>query len=174
MSDFDEIIVHHLEDSTSFDDQNTVSYRVVGSVDGISINKKNDGFCRVDLILKSTAADGGSRVEEEKVLQTSVVSFHFSKESSKIRSASWCVLKDHMGSSSRNSNCGSVNGGRSESTGKESLESQTVYPSVVSLDPTLTTDSKYIGNTGALGGNQEYRSSGQQAEPKIENPGMDI
>jgi hypothetical protein len=145
-------MVHRLEDCTGFDAQNAVSYRVVGSVDGISINNKNDGFCRVDLILKSTAADGG---EEEKVLQTSVVSFHFSKEFSKIRSASWCVLKDHMSSSSRNSPCGSVNGGRSESTGKESLESQTVYPSVVSLDPTLTTDSKYTGNNGALGGNQK-------------------
>jgi len=109
------------------------SYKVTGSSEAIAFNKDGTGFAKVNLLFTSGSENRPRDTHEnEKVLLPSVVSFGFPQGSHKISSVAWCVLKD---SSRSCSNCGSVmSGGRSEATSKDSLESQTVYPSVVSFD----------------------------------------
>jgi hypothetical protein len=141
-----------------------LQYRVVRSVDGVALNKDGTGFAKVELVaLKKSKVDPSKMpaTENEKVLQSSVVSFHFAGSSSLIRSVSWCIMKDTMDAETSSE---SVNGSKRESTAKESLVSQTVYPSMVSFDEShreKTRDS----------------TTPQQVECAVqseENPGMSI
>jgi hypothetical protein len=108
-----------------------LQYRVVRSVDCVALNKDETGFAKVELVALNKSRDDPPAKESEKVLQSSVVSFHFAGSSSLIRSVSWCIMKDTTDAETSSE---SVNGSKSESMSKESLESQTVYPSMVSFD----------------------------------------
>ena len=140
MAMFDEHIVMRFDEQFRCDSFEHAYYRVNGSSEGIALNKDGTGFARVELVSASSVQNDQAKPDadcfknEEKVLISSVVSFQFARKSHKIAAVAWCILKDINGNSSCSSHCGSVNGNRSESTAKESLESQTVYPSVVSFD----------------------------------------
>jgi hypothetical protein len=112
-----------------------LEYRVVRSSDGVALNNDGTGFAKVELVAWNHSKDAPSRMkaptENEKVLQSSIVSFHFAESSSLIRSVSWCIMKDAMDAEAPLER---GNGSKNVSTAKESLESQTVYPSMVSFD----------------------------------------
>jgi hypothetical protein len=171
---FDENIVRRLEEEITSDSIGELCYKVVGDSDGIAVSKDGTGFARVELVARSShdayrevAALAEGR-KGEKNLLSSVVSFQFEPKSYKICSLSWCVLKDAMGASAPNSRCGSDTGVKSESSAKESLESQIVYPSVVSLDPVLNSD-----NVAEQHGTYKNRLNDQKGQIE-ENPGMNI
>jgi len=170
MALFDEEIAKRFEDQIGSNGCSSISYSIHGSSDGIAFNKDGTAFAQVDLVVtkggdKEQHTDAAllGASEEETKLMTSVVTFHFApQEPNKIRSISWCVLNG-VGCAA-GSHCGSVNGSKSESSGKESLESQTVYPSVVSLDPMLNGE----GASSSGGHHQDH------TEHTAEDPGMNI
>lgn len=143
-----------------------VHYCVAGSEGGIAISKDGSAFARVDL-MATTAMDAkeGSAVqmEEAKVAISSLVSLGFASESHLIQSVAWCILKDAAGTSVSET----ANESKSDSTAKESLESQTVYPSVVSFDEAQRERAKDRLNDAAL-------AERQAAVEQMEDPGMNI
>lgn len=141
-----------------------IFYRVVGSDSGVAVSQDNSGFAKVDLVVVTTPDNGPTSVRRDNVLSTSVVSFQFAEDSSKLSEVSWCTLKEIDGTP-----CGGSNdGNRSDSTAKESLESQTVYPSVVSFDDTHRGKSK----DGLA--SQDHSVGQERGGEHLENPGMSI
>ena len=139
MARFDENVARRLETGLYGVDAAScrVQYSVLGSAQAIAINRDGSAFARVNLTVSTgdtndgnTAAAPGTFREDSKVLICSLVSLDFVKESHLIKSVAWCVLNDITGTSGSES----VNETKSDATAKESLESQIVYPSVVSFD----------------------------------------
>ena len=113
----------------------------------------------------SSAESAALPKENEEIVQLSVVSFKFAGASPLMSAVSWCILKDATESPSSSE---SVNEGTSECTAKESLESQTVYPSVVSFDENHRDKSRESSMDQCPQGRNE---NSEQAE---ETPGMSI
>lgn len=162
MTRFDEHIAKRLEQmlgqvATDF----KIDYRVLGLKGGIAVNRDGTGFARVEYILSSAT------LKDEKLILSSLASFEFAEDSRLIRSVAWSLLKDGMGITGGESYSCS----KSDSTAKESLESQTVYPSVVSFDEAALREKA-----------KELATATAQSEPpvdpnlrqEVDNPGMSI
>ncbi|CAB9501300.1 expressed unknown protein [Seminavis robusta] len=162
MSQFDDFVAGRFDELLGRGSSYRFSYRVIGSEDGVALNKDGAGFAKVDLVASEPSDAVAFPKENDKILQSSVVYFQFAKDSPLLSSVCWCVLKDVLDSSS------SI-GGKSESTAKESLESQTVYPSVVSFDENHRDKSREMA---VLGTAQHAQGSSDHAQE--ENPGMSI
>lgn len=140
-------------------------YRVVGSDNGVALSQDNSGFAKVELVAVAAPENDSSGARSEKLLSTSVVSFKFETDSSKLSQVSWGNLKEITGISQFG---GANDGNKSDSTARESLESQNVYPSVVSFDETHRGKVKDCLQS-------HNRSVGQeQGSGQVENPGMSI
>ena len=132
-----------------------VHYCLVGATNGIAINKDNSAFAKVNLVVN---VNGNAAV-----VISSLVSLGFAHDSHLIQSVAWCILKDVMGTPGSES----ANESKSDSTAKESLESQIVYPSVVSFDEAQREKAKdRLNDAGPPGrqGNVDH----------MEDPGMSI
>jgi len=147
-----------------------VYYRVVGSDNGVAISPGGCGFAKVELVASLSAhdANAASTCREEEVLLVSLVSFQFAAESSKLSQVAWSVLSSLTGDSP----CGSVNdGSKSDSTARESLESQIVYPSVVSFDDGQRGKGKLpVPSQSSISRDQEESADNEDSE----DPGMSI
>lgn len=174
---FDQDLVRRFEGQYGGKSCSETSYNAVGSDYGVALSQDGSGFAKVELMAEiadeshPTGADApaGRSKQERKLLFTSVVSFQFAAKSPKLSNASWCILRDVIG----NSPCSSGNGGRSESTAarEESLESQTVYPSVVSFDD----PHRGKARDGLLhSSNQEQSTVQEQHGEQMEDTGMNI
>lgn len=147
-----------------------IEYHVIGSSGGIAINKDGSAFARVNLTAANDVAnDGdaaapGSARDDTKVLISSLVSLDFVNGSHLIKYVAWCVLTDATGMSGSDS----ANGSKSDSTAKESLESQTVYPSVVSFDEAQKEKAKDRLHDATMGRQEST------ADHMMEDPGMSI
>ena len=161
MARFDENIARRLEHTLGTEATSSckIDYRVLGSSGGIAMNKDGSAFARIEHFVST----GGPKDEQPKMLLSSLVSFEFNSNSHLIKSVAWCILKDGLGVSGSES----VNGSKSDSTAKESLESQTVYPSVVSFDEAHRDKAKDKSRESTP------PKSTENAE-QMENPGMSI
>ncbi len=101
-----------------------LSYSVQGSFEGIAVNAEGKGFARVDLVLQ------GIDSQTSQALVSSILTVKFAGDSDKLTAVEWTVVLDRLSPRSLETERGQDN--RSDSG--ESLASQTVYPSVVSLD----------------------------------------
>lgn len=168
---FDGHIVERLKESHfGSESGENLFYKMVGSSDGIALNRDNTGFARVNLLVNTKATkDHQSEMQaksNEKLLLSSLVSFHFAANSPKMVSVSWSVVKDAIQTTSASDASGSES--KSESTAKESLESQTVYPSVVSFDES------HRDKTKEGTSEQSHQRPEQQTSEPMDEPGMSI
>jgi hypothetical protein len=155
MTRFDESVARRLKqlfgaDAASLD----MHYRVLGSSAGIAINQDGSAFARVELTCGETT---------EEIVLSSLVSLEFSNDSNLIQSVAWSILKDATATSGSES----ANESKSDSTAKESLESQIVYPSVVSFDEAQREKAR----DRLLDATHTER---QDADDHLEDPGMSI
>lgn len=161
MSRFDEHVAKRLEQvlgpvASDF----KIDYRVLGANGGVALNHDGTGFARVEYVLSRATS------KDVKLIFSSLVSFEFAEDSHLIRSVAWSILKDSIGITGGESfNCS-----KSDSTAKESLESQTVYPSVVSFDEAALREKA-----------KELATAAAQSESEVgpnhrvmDNPGMSI
>ena len=142
-----------------------IFYRVVGSDNGVALSQDNSGFAKVELVAEMAPEDDPTGARSEKLLSTSVVSFQFAADSPKLSQVSWGNLKEITGTSQF---CGANDGNKSDSTARESLESQNVYPSVVSFDET------HRGKVKDCLQSHDRSVDQEQGSEQVENPGMSI
>jgi hypothetical protein len=138
MKRFDNSVVSLLQQHFNDAVVPTLRYRVEGSFDGIAVNAHGKGYARVDLVLE------GDEGRPAQTLVSSILTMQFAADSDKLTAVEWSVFQDRL--SSRPSERERHGGQDSRSDSGESLGSQTVYPSVVSLDHNMSSSASDTDN----------------------------
>ena len=121
MQEWDETIAHGVSQRFGVKALRTLAYKIIGDTDGIAVSEDDHVFARVALVLDS--ADGSSIVE-------GILVVNFSGNSCQLNSATWTTTATLLAGRAAPSDV--PNSPLSSSS--ETLGSQMVYPSVVSLD----------------------------------------
>jgi len=120
----------------------SVAYEIESGVEGIAFNKNGEVFCRAELSLRlpSTVSKEGQFKNVKKILLSGVCSAKFSSQSQRLVSFKWTTLEDRC-SSGRKRPAPEDAGSSVSQQSRETLGSQLVHPSVVSLDHVRHVDS---------------------------------
>ena len=132
MQQWDEALINSVAENFGVGAVRTLVYKVQGDTGGMAISQDGTGFACVDLVANNQ--DGG-----ERLLQ-GILSLQFSPKSSRFTKVAWNTVASQIptffGQSLANSTA--------TSPSAESLGSQVVSPSVVSLDHDKSNDSHGI------------------------------
>lgn len=122
----------------------TLTYEIESGPSSIALNKNDDAFCRVGLFVNilpssSNAATTSNQASgKKKLVLSGICAFRFGPEqSSRLASLKWTTLQDEScsaGGVTPPSWAGGETDSNSSQPSRETLGSQLVHPSVVSLD----------------------------------------
>ena len=136
MQEWDQTLIAGLRSTPEEMSSGTLEYQVVGGMDGIGISKDGSAFARVDLVKRHQ--------DETKVIVSGMFLFRFPALSHRLSYVRWVSMQDDFSESGSQG---------SESSSSETLGSQLVHPSVVSLDVDKTKEEQEDSSSNGPGMN---------------------
>ena len=131
MRNWDQMINTRVAESLDTEASRLLVYKIVGGDGGIAINKDGTGFAKVNIV---------SKAEQGHLILSGILSVKFASGTSRLRSVDWTTLMDRWSVSSRLNEDGAALSPASSSS-CDTLSTQVVYPSVVSLEHDKSSES---------------------------------
>ena len=124
MKQWDEMIKSRVAESLDFEASRLLVYKVIGGDGGIAINKDGTGFARVNVV---------SKADQGHLILAAILTVKFVSGTSRLRFVDWTTLMDRWSVSNGSPEDGAALSPASSSS-CDTLSTQVVYPSVVSLE----------------------------------------